>query len=331
MKLRILLSGCFFLALAGCTFASSSSRYASADPVVIHRFDKALYRLLEEENAAAGEAALKEAYPQMLEITGKAVLNMKSADMPGFFDRLLNYYSEPTLKSLYRQALQTYENTTEIEEQLGSGFACLQELLPTLPVPEVYMHVSGFGQNVVVGENLLSISIDKYMGEYFALYEDFFYDYQRRKMTPDYIVPDYLAGWLMSEFPFKGNENVLLERMIYEGKIKYLVSLAVPSMDQAQLLGYTEEDHHWIKQHEGTVWRTIIERKHLYTPDHITTGQYFESRPSTFISDNAPGSLGSFLGWQIVARYMKETKATPAALMQTTDAQAILSGAKYKP
>lgn len=329
MKLRIWLSVCFFLALAGCTFASSS-RYASADPVTIHRFDKALYHLLETENAT-GEAVLKEAYPQMLEITGKAVLNMKSADMPGFFDRLLNYYSEPTLKGLYRQAIQKFDNVEEIEKQLGVGFACLQELFPALSVPEVYMHVSGFGQNVVVGDNLLSISIDKYMGEDYALYEDFFYDYQRRKMTPDYIVPDYLAGWLMSEFPFQGNENVLLDRMIYEGKIKYVVSLAVSMMEQAQLLGYTEEDYRWAKQHEGTVWRTIIERKHLYTPDYITTGQYFEPRPSTFISDNAPGSLGSFFGLQIVLQYMKETKATPAALMQNTDAQSILSGAKYRP
>ncbi|MDL2255093.1 gliding motility protein GldB [Parabacteroides sp. OttesenSCG-928-K15] len=329
MKVKILISGSLLLLLVSCLFASST-KHLSGNPVSIKRFDKILFQYI-EKNDSSLEETLKKEYPQMLEITGKAVLNMKSVDMPGFFDRLLNYYSEPTLNNLYRQALHKYEQTEEIEQKLGNGFACLTELLPTLTQPEVYMHVSGFGQNVIAGDNLLSISIDKYMGEDFPLYEDFFYDFQRRKMQPDYIVPDYLTGWLMSEFPFKGNENVLLERMIYEGKIKYLVNLAVPSMSEAQLLGYTEEDFRWVEQHEGNIWRTIIERKHLYTPEHITTGLYFEERPSTFISDNAPGNLGTFIGWQIVMRYMKETKETPVDLMSNTDAQNILTRAKYKP
>ena len=80
------------------------------------------------------------------------------------------------------------------------------------------MHVSGFNQNVLVGDSLLSLSIDKYMGKDYPLYQDFFYDSQKLKMQRGLVVPDYLAGWLMSEYPFAGKENVLLDRMIYEEK-----------------------------------------------------------------------------------------------------------------
>ena len=193
------------------------------------------------------------------------------------------------------------------------------------------MHVSGFNQNVLVGDSLLSISIDKYLGEEYPLYQDFFYDFQRRLMTPEHIVPDYLAGWLMSEYPFEGKENVLLDRMIYEGKIKYLIHQAFPELKPEVLMGYTETSYNWCKENESNLWKAIIERKHLYTPDQMTTGKYFDNVPSTFLASDAPGNLGSWLGWQIIDKYMRETNSTPEALMQNNDSQAILTDSKYKP
>jgi hypothetical protein len=193
------------------------------------------------------------------------------------------------------------------------------------------MHVSGFGQNVLAGEGTLSLSIDKYLGRDYPLYSRFFYGYQRQKMQPAHIVQDYLAGWLMSEYPFTGRENVLLDRMVYEGKIKYLVAQALPDTPPGQLMGYTEEGVRWAEGNESLVWKTVIERKHLYTPDYVTTSQYFEDRPSGFFPDAAPGNLGAYTGWRIVTRYMEETKATLQALMLQTDAQAILAASRYKP
>lgn len=70
-----------------------------------------------------------------------------------------------------------------------------------MQIPAIYMHVSGFNQNVLVGDSLLSLSIDKYMGKDYPLYQDFFYDSQKLKMQRGLVVPDYLAGWLMSEYP----------------------------------------------------------------------------------------------------------------------------------
>ena len=62
--------------------------------------------------------------------------------------------------------------------------------------------------------------------------------------------------------------------MIYEGKIKYLLSQALGVPDAAELMGYTEQAYNWCKDNEGTIWKAIIERKHLYTPDQLTTSQY---------------------------------------------------------
>jgi len=312
-----------------CNIEAKSNRHLSAEPISIRRFDKDLLHTLQAGDTTL-RATLYHEYPVMLDILGKSLLNMKNPDNPDFFEKLEKYYSEPTLLSLYKDAVDKFENVDTLEIQLGKAFTYLKENLPALQIPDIYMHVSGFNQNILVGEGVLSISIDKYLGSDYPLYQEFFYDYQKRKMQPDDVLPDYLTGWLMAEYPYMGKENVLLERMIYEGKIKYLVSQALPEVNPALLLGYTEEEYSWAKEHEGSIWKTIIERKQLYTPDYITTGKYFEAMPSQFLADNAPGNLGSYIGWQIVSRYMKETKATLNALINN-NAQDILSASKYKP
>jgi hypothetical protein len=318
------------LMLCGGCKAQGNDAFASAEPMPVCRFDKALFILIETGDTTLRGALLRD-YPEMMNVLGKGVLNMQSPELPGFFDRLLNYYSEPALKELYRNAIAQYDSVPDIERALGRGFAYLKANFPAMPAPKVYMHVSGLNQNILAADNLLSVSIDKYMGKDYPLYLDFFYDYQREKMQRANIAPDCLTGWLMSEYPFAGKENVLLERMVYEGKMKYLVSQALPDVSPCDLMGYTAADYEWCGKNEALIWKTLVGRKHLYTPDHITTNKYFEDTPAAFLVAGAPGNLGAWIGWQIVRKYMEATAATPESLMQQTDAQEILAKSRYKP
>ena len=333
MKRNKLLGGLLglLLTVSGCNSQPANIQFPQDSlPIRIQRFDEALLNLI-ETNDTSLEKDLLASYPAMLDISGKGILNLQSPAVPGFFNRIINYYSEPTLKKLYEDAVSYYKEVSDIEEQLGHGFAFLKANFPTIPIPAIYMHVSGFSQNVLAGDSLLSLSIDRYLGTDYPLYLQFFQDYQRIKMQRILVASDYLTGWLMSEFPFTGNENVLLERMVYEGKIKYIVSLALPEVKPYQLMGYTEASYTWCEEHASTLWSTIIQRKHLYTPDRLTTEKYFQEAPCTFLSDETPGNIGTWIGWQIVSRYMQETQASLPALMQQTNAQELLTLSKYKP
>lgn len=331
MSLKILLTFLMTISFCSCSGQNSNANtIKTAPPISINRFDKALFELISSEDTTLRQELINQ-YPQMTEILGKGILNMQSPDMPGFFNKLENFYSEPTLKSLYGDAINKYDSVTEIEQSLGNAFAWLHETFTAMQIPAFYMHVSGLNQNVLVGDSVLSLSIDKYMGEDYPLYKEFFYDYQLRKMQSADVVPDYIAGWLMSEYPFTGKENVLLDRMIYEGKIKYLVLSALPAMAPADLFGYTNESWEWCKNNEANIWKAIIERKHLYTPDQMTTMKYFEDMPAQFLASDAPGNIGSWIGLQIVMKYIDETNATPEALMKNENAQEILTLSKYKP
>lgn len=329
--MKFLLTLFLSLSLTSCRGQSSyNDTIRAAAPTHIQRFDKDLYRLIESGDTTLQDTLLMR-YPDMLDIIGKGILNLRSVQEPNFFGKLRQFYSEPTLRGLYRDAITRYDSIGDIEQTLGQAFAYLKINFPTMQIPAVYMHVSGLNQNVLVGDSLLSLSIDKYMGEEYPLYQNFFYESQRRKMCRERVISDYLTGWLMSEYPFTGKENVLLERMIYEGKIKEVVSLALDNPDPAQLMGYTPEELTWCEQNEATIWKAIIERKHLYTPDLLTTAQYFEDSDTLFPGNEAPGNLGTWIGWRIVKRYMEETGTSPQHLMSQDDAQAILTTSKYKP
>lgn len=63
----------------------------------------------------------------MLDIIGKGIVNLQTIETPGFFEKMRNYYSEPTLKGLYRDAITQYDSVEDIEKSLGYGFAYLKE------------------------------------------------------------------------------------------------------------------------------------------------------------------------------------------------------------
>ena len=324
----ILLSIWVLISIISCD--TTNKRNFSAEPIHIKRFDRDLFQLIITDTPELQEKIVAD-YPAMLKVVGLGLFGVRDTQSPVFFDRLVNYYSEPTLYQLYRDALMKYDNIETIETNLSVGFQYIKTCFPSMQIPAVFMHVSGLQQNMLVDDSLLSISIDKYLGSEYPLYENYFYTYQRRKMSPECIAPDCLKAWLISEYPFIGNDRVLLERMIYEGKIKYIIHKALPKVLHEVLLGYSLSEYQWCKQNEKILWNSIIERKHLYTPDAATTAGYFSDRSSDFISDDAPGNLGSWIGMQIVTKYMERTKDSIEDLMKHTDYQEILTKSKYKP
>ncbi|MDR1524900.1 MAG: gliding motility protein GldB [Tannerella sp.] len=328
--LFIFLTALFF---CGCN-RKSSGRIDAAGRVHINRFDSALLQWIDSDDPAI-LAQIKRTYPRMLDVLDKALFQRTSPDSSVFFDNLINYYSEPTLHSLYKDAVGRYAadspEMTRTAEELSHGFMRMQMLFPSMRTPAVYMHVSGLQQNVIVADSLLSCSIDKYLGADYPLYKDFFYAWQRKSMIPERMAKDCLKAWLKSEYPYRGKDNVLLDRMVYEGKIIYVLEQLGKDYNYRNIMSLTEEEYKWCLDYEAALWTTMIERKHLYTPDITTASKYFQPSPSTFISEKAPGDLGCFTGYRIVQKYMKRTKSSCEELMNNNNVQDLLKESGYKP
>lgn len=325
------LSYCLPLVLVWCfCIISCSAQNQDSVDIKIKRFDTSLLNYL--ENKKSEEALLSE-YRPFLDIFGKEILNIGGVDSVGYFDRLKSYFSEPTLLSLYKDEQNKFVDVQPLEAELSVGFNLLLQEFSGLKKPELYMHVSGLSQNVVIDDDNLSISADKYLGIDYALYQSFFYDYQRQQMNPDRMVPDYFLGFLMANFPFQGNEDVLLDRIVYEGKLRYILSRLMPGRQIWEYVGYTKDQYLWCSNNQGRIWKSILSEQHLYTPNYLVTSQYINEAPHTaFLPQESPGRVGIWLGYQIIISYMKNHPNTSLAeLMSLTDAQEVLKQAKYKP
>ena len=195
------------------------------------------------------------------------------------------------------------------------------------------MHVSGFNRNIVVTDDILSLSADKYLGTDYLLYQNFFQDYQRKLMVPDRIVPDYLLGFMMANLPFIGDEDVLLDRILYEGKLRYILSQLLPNRQVWEFVGYDNEQYEWCVRHQSQIWETIQENHHLITGDYLTTTQYLKEAPHTaFLPVESPGRVGVWLGYQIISAYMKQKPKTGwQELINFTDYPELLKQSKFKP
>ena len=298
---------------------------------LIIRFDKFLYDWLKNPTGTETEQTLRN-NKDFLDLYSNYILEVGSPDSASFSEKIQKYFSDSTLFKLYSDAENKYNSVQGIELQLKEAFDKFQSHFPLIKIPTVYMHVSGLNQSVIAGENILSVSIDKYLGKDYPLYQKYFHARQCRNMTEEKIVPDYLKGFMYSEFPMNSNNSRLLDNMIYEGKIIYALKTLLPDVSDAFLLGFSESELDVCLKNEKNMWRFILQNGHLYSNDYLTISKYMNDAPrSAFFTDEYPAQIGSFIGWRIVSRYMSENKkSTLSDLMNHNDAQKILTKAKYR-
>jgi len=298
---------------------------------LIIRFDKYLYEWLKNPNNRKAIQLLRE-NRDFLDLYAKHIVEVGSPDSSFFTEKMQKHFSDSTLFKLYSDAIDKYKSIYFMEYQLEQAFGIIREDFPLVKIPAVYMHVSGMNQSVISGENILSVSIDKYLGEDYPLYKRYFHERQRRNMVEGRIVPDYLKGFLYSEFPLNPNDSRLLDNMIYQGKIIYALQTLLPDESVALLLGFSKQELKLCLKNEKEIWRYILRNEHLYSKDYLIISKYMNEAPrSAFFADEYPSQIGTFIGWRIVSRYMsKNNKLTLPDLINNTDAQQILTKSKYK-
>ena len=70
-----------------------------------------------------------------------------------------------------------------------------------MEIPEIYTQIGSFDQSIVVGNNTLGVSLDKYLGIDYPFYVSHYSEEQRQLMVRSMIVPDCLGFYLLSLYP----------------------------------------------------------------------------------------------------------------------------------
>ncbi len=319
------------------TACNSSNRKADLTGidfnVEVMRFDSAFWRLDTTDLALAFEKLATD-YPNITYDYLTRVVNFGEPNSPVTHETYLHFINDTNVQRLYNDALKEYENIDDIENELTMAFRRAKYYFPNIATPNIYTHVSGFNQSIIVGYDFLSLSIDNYLGNDYEIYKKIgIYEYQRMNMHRDKIVSDYLSAWLTAEFPLYSLDKNLLSDIIYRGKIHYIISQLLPETRKEIIIGYTQEQWEWVTKNEKNMWEMLIGSRDLYATDLITRGRYINDGPFTLpFTQESPSRAGIYLGWQIVDSYMRNNpNISIMQLMQQPNAQIILTESKYRP
>lgn len=193
----------------------------------VDRYDRLEYRYLTTGDFSALQEMNTE-YPIETRTLIEDVLKLGTATDPEINTKLLKFYQDTTLQTLLADVEVQYASMDDLNHELNAAFLKLKRWLPNLTVPLVYAQISSLDESIVVGNQSVGISLDKYLGEDYPLYKRLYSEQQRRQMKRSMILPDALSFYLISIYPLHDFETrEQWERDLHMGKIQWVVNQAL--------------------------------------------------------------------------------------------------------
>lgn len=298
----------------------------------IKHLDADLLKLKPEEMPTA-IPLLKKSYGDFFDIFTYQMIAIGGAEQPNFVQMLNTFVADSVIRQAEAGVAQNID-TVRFRKELETAFKHYKYYFPEKEIPHIYTCISGFNQSVVIAQNILAVSLDKYMGVKSPYYEKLGLPaYKRRNMHPAKMVPEMMQAWADGEWPKSDKENTLFSNMIQQGKILYFLDAMFPEMNDTLKVGYTKKQLDFCRNNEAKMWTYMAEHKMLFTTDRMSIKRFIDDAPYTAsFSEESPGRTGAWLGWQIVRAYMKAhpEKKLPD-LMNNQDFQGILNQSGYQP
>ncbi|WP_171596277.1 gliding motility lipoprotein GldB [Marinifilum caeruleilacunae] len=318
------------IVLFSCNSKNTSSVSHISVDLTIKRFDKDLFLLKETQDFSQ----FKKEYADFLPLFSYKVIGLGNPDDPNYMEYLNQFLNDSTMNQVASEVAKVFPNLEEDEADLEQAFKYLKYYFPERNVPKVFAQISGFNQSVVVAEDLIGISLDKYLGEDCEFYSLLATPlYARKNMIPERVSQDVILAYGLTEFPFTPKTDDLISNMIYQGKIRYFVSKLMPGKSEAEAMKYTQEQLDWCKNNEDLIWGYIIEQKHLFNTQYRTIIKYINDGPFTpGMPEDSPSRTGIWIGLQIVKEFMEKNKDYSLSdLMKENDYAMILRSSSYQP
>ncbi len=301
--------------------------------LIINRLDQEL-AVITPENVQEAVPELRKKFGAFFEVYNKDVLAIGSSR-----DSLYNNYLLTFLKdSIYINAVHwtdsLYGNFDPYASQLKKAFQHYRYYYPDQAVPGIYTYISGYNQSVVTVNDTIGIGLDNYLGQNCPYYRRLgIFEYKRRNMEPAKLVYDVMYALAFQKYEFKGISENLVSNMIYQGKLIYFLDAMIPEGPDSLKIGFTKSQLDWCSIHEPEMWSFLIEKKSLFSGDHMEIVRFINPAPfTTPFGQKSPGRTGVWIGWQIVKNYMKKNPGTTLReLMEENDYHKILNESGYAP
>ncbi len=324
------------LILSGC---GKGNKKPNVDDIIIsvevQRFDlDARENLIGKKPVEV--SAMKKSYPEFFPIFSGQILEIGEITDSSYTeeDALTDYFNDPYVIELYDSVATHFPDLNEFEKQMEQSLRYVKFYFPEKPTPKLISFISNFTYAAItVDTSVLAVALDMYLDTGFKYYKSMFPQFIYEKFKPEYMAANSLKTLALEYFPYQMKGNTLLDRMIDNGRLIYFAEMTCDECEDYQLIGMNEEDEIWCEENEPEIWNFLIEHDLVYSTQQGEFNKYIEDGPNTSgMPVEAPGNVGSWIGWQIVRQYMeRNNEVTLDELMKADDAEMILQMARYKP
>ncbi|MFK7810038.1 MAG: hypothetical protein AB8F74_19690 [Saprospiraceae bacterium] len=294
----------------------------------VNQFEKDLFAL-DTSDLITGKENLKVEYPVFFDelYLGKILPVLQRDDVFSAFVK------SETIRGLVDTVGIVFGDFSKETAELEEAFRFHKYYFPKKEIPKVVTFVSEYSYGAFTYEGVLGVGLDFFLGENYPLYDpNVFPKYIRRTMNQKHIVSRAIEA-VANDLVGTSKGEKLLDIMIHNGKILYVMDALLPHTPDSIKLGYTQLETEWVQENELQMWTHFLGEDLLYSTSLRDIRKLVDHSPnSPGMPADAPGRTANWTGWQIVKSYMNRyPETTLTQLIEETDAQQILNKAKYKP
>lgn len=331
-----LIFGSFALILGSCT-GETHTKAPDVSQISVNlqlqRFEQDLFAL-DTANISNALQPLADKYPDFLPFFIAEIAHDQTNPDESPLEAVQGFVSAPQVRRLYDSCQAVYADLRWLEPELKQFLRYYRYYFPNRPLPRFTTAVTEFiGDAYAVNDSLVMIGLDMFLGENFTGYNpDYFPQYLRRQFSREYI-PAKVALALASRIVGPPPGEQIMDYMINNGKILYLVDMLLPATPDSIKMGYTGAQVEGCYANEQEVWARLLDMKVLYQPLNNKNQKIVMPSPSADnVFQEAPGEIGNWIGWQIVKSYMnRNPNQSFEEMLNLRNTQQFLEKAKYKP
>lgn len=302
-SLVLIVSIIALIAVASC---STENEKISPRPVKIHRLDIAMrdYATMSAKDRVAVLDTLGDGVGALFAVIGLPVT-----------DSALIEYSRSRAVAVFTPDVEKrLPSLVDIEQTIGVMSSNARELLPLIPKMDYYAIVSPYRQSIYVGDSIVLVGLNHYLGIDYPGYSGF-EQYQLIMKTPKHLPYDVTEAILRTAYPYSPTtDSTVLNRLLYEGAVVEAMMRLLPDADLAEILCTDTQGLQWLQANESQAWNALISRKLLYSMSQVDADRLVSPSPATTIlHPESPGQAGRYIGYRIVSSYLNNHTETSLA------------------
>lgn len=301
------------------------------DPV---RFDQALFQI-DTLNTREGLENLEAKHPEFSDLYFTRIMSLKPPwDTSKLYYKVMDgLLKEKEMRGLYDYTQEVYGDLAPELKEIETAFRYYKYYFPQDSLPKLYTFISQFGVAVGVGDGMLLLGLDMFLGQEYKPYSAVpnLYDYLLRSQDKTHLPSKTLAAWIDDKVG-SAEGNRFIDEIINNGKKLYILEKLIPGIQDSVLHDFSTQQMEWCQQNEWDMWAHFYGEDILYSNKRLDFRSYVDYGPSSSgMPKESPARTGNWVGYRIVKKYMQNNGGTLQALIDEKDAQKILTLAKYKP